>query len=228
LVLTLVLAESSIELVPREIVKHPAVLNWARRKKKDPGQLILDQTYHYPAMKKLGVDPQRGRPDISHLCLLAALGSPLNLNGELSCLVHTRDNKLVRVDPKTRLPRNTDRFVALLEQLYEQGAVPKNGPHLLSLEHASLGSLVSAVDSDSVVALTTQGKSMPMHAVADELARRRKPLLLVGGFSGGHFSKQALGLAKEAYKIDRRGLDASTVVARAVYDYERAIGIGEA
>jgi rRNA small subunit pseudouridine methyltransferase Nep1 len=227
LVLTLVLAESSIELVPREIVKHPAVLNWARRKKKDPGQLILDQTYHYPAMKRLGIEPQRGRPDISHLCLLAALGSPLNLNGELSCLVHTRDNKLVRVDPKTRLPRNTDRFVALLEQLYEQGAVPKSGPHLLTLERASLGNLVSVLDSDSVVALTTQGKSMPMHAVAGELAQKKKPVLLVGGFSDGHFSKQALDLATEAYKINQRGLDAWTVVARAVYDYERAIGMGE-
>jgi len=228
LVLTLVLAESSIELVPREIVKHPAVLNWARRKRKDPGRLILDQTYHYPAMKKLGIDPQRGRPDISHLCLLAALGSPLNLKGELSCFVHTRDDKLVRVDPKTRLPRNTDRFVALLEQLYEQGAVPKNGPHLLTLEQTSLGSLVPALDSDSVVALTTQGKSMPMYAVAEALARKRKPILLVGGFSDGHFSKQALSLATEAYRIARRGLDAWTVVARAVYDYERAIGIGEA
>ena len=227
LVLTLVIAESSIELVPREIVGHPAVLNWARRKKKDHSRLILDQTYHYPAMKKLGIDLQLGRPDITHLCLLAALGSPLNLKGELSCFVHTRDNKIVRVDPKTRLPRNTDRFVALLEQLYEQGAVPKNGPHLLTLEQASLGSLFSTIDSDSVVALTTQGMLMSMHAVAEELARKKKPVLLVGGFSDGHFSKQALGLSTEAYKIDRRGLDAWTVVARAVYDYEQAIGIGE-
>ena len=208
-------------------MKHPAVLNWARRKKKDPAQLILDQNYHYPAMKKLGIDPGRGRPDISHLCLLAALGSPLNLESELRCIVHTRDDKLIRVDPRTRLPRNSDRFVALLEQLYEQNAVPKNAPHLLTLEEASLGSLVSALDSDSVVALTTQGKSMPMHTVADDLARKEKPVLLVGGFSDGHFSKQAFGLANEACRISPTGLDAWTVVARAVYDYERAVGIGE-
>ncbi len=228
MVLTLVLAESSIELVPREIAHHPAVLNWARRKKKDPGQLILDQTYHYPAMKKLGIDPQRGRPDISHLCLLAALGSPLNLEGELSCFVHTRDNKLLRVDPKTRLPRNTDRFVGLLEQLYEQKKVPTDGIPLLSLEDASLPVLISKLDAEIVVALTTQGTPVSMYQVAEKMSQQRNPVLLVGGFPKGHFSKPTLRLANEAYRIDRRGLEAWTVVARALYDYERAINSKQA
>ena len=223
LVLTLLLAESSIELIPREIVSHPAVLKRAHRKKKNPGQLILDQNYHYAAMKKLVQNRERGRPDIAHLCLLAALGAPLNLENHLRCIVHTRDDKAIRVNPKTRLPRNTDRFVALLEQLYELGVVPQEGDPLLTLETATMPRLVSELSPGSVIALTTTGTPTPMFRVAERLVSQRNPVLLVGGFPVGHFSEQTRRLAGEAYRIDKNGLDAWTVVARAVYDYERAL-----
>ncbi len=228
MVLTLILAESSIELVPREIAHHPAVLNWARRKKKDPRKLILDQNYHYAAMKGLAQDHGRGRPDIAHLCLLLALGAPLNLDGNLRCIVHARGDEAIRVNPKTRLPRNTDRFVALLEQLYDQKQVPTDGIPLLSLENASLPVLISKLDAEIVVALTTQGTPMSMYQVAEKMSQQRNPVLLVGGFPKGHFSKPTLRLANEAYRIDRRGLEAWTVVARALYDYERAINSKQA
>ncbi len=190
--------------------------------------MILDQNYHYSAMKKHGIDVRRGRPDISQLCLLAALGAPLNLEGELRCLVHTSQDKLIKISPKVRLPRNTDRFVALLEQLYEQGKVPRNSPHLLTVEDSRLSTLVSNLHSDSVIALTTQGEPRPIHALASELVRKKEPVLLVGGFSNGHFSKETLALADGVFRIYSRGLDAWTVVARATYEYERALGINKA
>ncbi|HEY5620903.1 MAG TPA: hypothetical protein VIK88_04545, partial [Candidatus Bathyarchaeia archaeon] len=111
LVLSLVLTESSIELVPNEMVGHPAVLNWAHRKRKDPRHLILDQNYHFAAMQKLGrAGLRRGRPEIAHFCLLLALGSPLNMRGDLRCYVHTIGNRIIKVDPEARLPRSTDRW----------------------------------------------------------------------------------------------------------------------
>jgi rRNA small subunit pseudouridine methyltransferase Nep1 len=223
MVLTLILCESSIELVPGEIVHHPAVLNWARRKKKGPGQMILDQSYHYAAMKSLGQGLRRGRPDIAHLCLLAALGTPLNMDGGLRCIIHTSDDRAIRVNPKTRLPRNTDRFVALLEQLYEQNVVPRVGTPLLTLEGATMQKLISELGPESVIALTTAGPPKPMVEIAARMVQRENPVLLVGGFPSGHFSKQTLNLAGESFRIDRRGLEAWIVVARAVYDYERAI-----
>ena len=223
MVLTFILAESSIELIPREILTHPAILKWAHRKKKNPGQLILDQNYHYSAMKNLAQNRERGRPDIAHLCLLAALGAPLNLENQLRCIVHTRDDKAIRVNPKTRLPRNTDRFVALLEQLYERGVVPQDGDSLLTLENATLSRLVSELSAGSVVALTTKGTPTSMSRVAERLINQRNPVLLVGGFPVGHFSERTQKLAREAYRIGKNGLDAWTVVARAVYDYERAL-----
>jgi rRNA small subunit pseudouridine methyltransferase Nep1 len=65
-----------------------------------------------------------------------------------------------------------------------------------------------------------------MDEVASRLAAHDNPVLLVGGFPKGHFSKETLSKAKESYQIYRHGLEAWTVVARAIYDYERAISIG--
>src|SRR5439155_1338304 len=87
------------------------ILKWAQKKRKDPRTLILDQTYHHSAILRLGPrETARGRPDIPHLSLLLALGSPLNLTGGLKCYVHTRDNNIIRVDSRARLPRNTTEF----------------------------------------------------------------------------------------------------------------------
>jgi len=227
LVLALILAESSIELVPKELVRHPAILKWAQRKRKDPYTLILDQTYHHSAILRLGPHGVgRGRPDIPHLSLLLALGSPLNLAGGLNCFVHTRDNMIIKVDPRARLPRNTDRFTSLLEQLYHEKVVPPTGRPLLSIRPGTIGDLVDEIAGEAI-ALTTLGIPKRMDEVASRLSEHRDPVLLVGGFPSGHFSKETLFKVRESYRIHDHGLEAWTVVARAIYDYERAIGLGE-
>jgi rRNA small subunit pseudouridine methyltransferase Nep1 len=224
-VLSLVLAESSIELVPNELVHHPAVVKSAQRKRRDPQSLVLDQTYHHSAILRLGPRGRgRGRPDISHFSLLLALGSPLNLTGGLRCYVHTRDNDIIKVDSKTRLPRNTDRFTSLLEQLYQERVVPRTGHPLLSIKPGRIGDLLGEI-SGRVIALTTMGLPKRMDEVASRLAEDDNPVLLVGGFPMGHFSKETLSKAEESYQIYSQGLEAWTVVARAVYEYERAISL---
>src|SRR5437879_12078815 len=181
--LTLILAESSIELVPNEITGHPAILKSAERKKKDPRQLILDQSYHHSAILRLGKSGiGRGRPDIVHFCLLLALGSPVNLDMQLTCFVHTRDDQVITIDPRTRLPRSTDRFTALIEQLYQSSMVPASGPPLMKLRRESLNDLLTKISPDSIVALTTLGLPKPMEAVAAGLRDAKRPALSVGGF----------------------------------------------
>jgi len=225
LVLSLVLAESSIELVPNELVRHPAILKWAQKKRRDPRTLVLDQTYHHSAILKLGPGGTgRGRPDIPHFSLLLALGSPLSLTGGLRCYVHTRDNNIIKVDSKTRLPRNTDRFTSLIEQLYQARVVPPTGPPLLSIKPGHIGELLDEISGD-VIALTTKGLPKRMDDVASRLAEHDDPVMLVGGFPKGHFSKETLSKTKESYQIHNQGLEAWTVVARAIYDYERTIAL---
>ena len=225
MVLSLVLAESSIELVPKELTHHPSVIRTAQRKKKDPASLILDQTYHHGAILRLGPrGAGRGRADIAHFCLLLALGSPLNSSGKLKCYVHTRDNLIITVDPEARLPRNTDRFTSLLEQLYQEGTVPPGRRPLLSIKPGTLRDLFKEI-SGPVAALTTQGVLKAMEQVAASLATKRDSVLMVGGFPSGHFSKEALSMAETSNRIQKEGLEAWTVVARAIYDYEKAVGL---
>ncbi len=161
-----------------------------------------------------------------HLAFLvvACLGSPLNLTGGLRCYLHTRDNDIIKVDPKTRLPRTTDRFTSLLEQLYQERVVPRTGHPLLSIKPGHIGDLLDEI-SGRVIALTTRGLPKRMDEVASRLAEHDNPVLLVGGFPMGHFSKETVSKAKESYQIYSQGLEAWTVVARAIYDYERAISL---
>ena len=186
--------------------------------------MILDQSYHHSAILRLGKSGiGRGRPDIVHFCLLLALGSPLNSDNQLNCFVHTRDDHVITIDPRVRLPRNTDRFTALVEQLYQSSVVPSSGPPLMKLRRESLKDLLSKISSDSIVALTTLGLPKPMEAVAAGLREMKRPVLIVGGFPAGHFSDQTMKLASGKFRIDRRKLEAWTVMGRAVYDYEKAI-----
>jgi rRNA small subunit pseudouridine methyltransferase Nep1 len=225
-VLTLVLAESSIELVPKEIIGQGSVKSSAKRKGKDVHELILDQSYHHSAILRLGqTGPARGRPDITHFSLLQALGSPLNIENELQCFVHTRDDHVITVNSRARLPRNTDRFTSLLEQLYRDEVVPSSGTPLLSHKVQSLQNLLADQSSDQVVALTTKGTPKTLESVATELTKAKKPVILIGGFPRGHFSNETLRLSTRQYRIDKRQLEAWTVVGRAIYDYERAIGL---
>jgi len=87
-----------------------------------------------------------------------------------------------------------------------------------------LKDMLSKISPDSVVALTTMGSPKPMEAVATGLREAERPALIVGGFPVGHFSDQTMKLASGKFRIDRRKLEAWTVVGRAVYDYEKAIG----
>ena len=166
----------------------------------------------------------RGRPDIVHFSLLSALGSPLNADNQLNCFVHTRDDHVIAIDPRARLPRNTDRFTALIEQLYQESIVPISGSPLMELRKESLKDLSRKISPDNVVALTTLGSPKPVDEVAVGLSHAKRPALLVGGFPVGHFSDKTMKLASERFRIDRRSLEAWTVVGRAVYDYEKAIG----
>jgi len=75
-------------------------------------------------MRTLTNASKRRRPDIAHFTVLEALGSPLNKEGVLRTYMHTLDDRVITVSPKIRLPRNYDRFVGLIEQLFQKDRIP--------------------------------------------------------------------------------------------------------
>jgi len=223
--LTLVLAESALETVPRELWSHPAVQKHARGRRKDPRRILLDRSYHHSAMKRLAQAEKRGRPDIIHFALLEALGSPLCREKLLTTYVHTINDYVISVSAKARLPRNCNRFVSLIEQLYEIGRIPpsKNETPLLTLKKQTLPQLVREINPSCLFTLSRIGKPMTVEAVVARLAREEKPAVLVGGFPHGHFSKTTFQLADEVACIDREMLETWTVVSRVIYEFECAL-----
>jgi len=223
--LILILAESAVELVPQELVKHPSVLKLAKKRGKKPNEILLDRSYHHGAMKSLKDAEKRGRPDIVHTTLLETLGTPLNREGLLETYIHTVDNRIIEINSNVRLPVNYERFARLLEQLYAVGRVPEVDEPLLMIRKQTLSQLIGEIKPSTTVAFTTLGEYEYLSELCKEIAIERKPAILIGAFPRGHFSEETLRLAKRAVRIDREALEAWVVASRAVYEYELAIGL---
>ncbi|MGQ9639636.1 MAG: 16S rRNA methyltransferase [Candidatus Bathyarchaeia archaeon] len=217
--LHLVLAESALELIPREILGHPSILRGARRKRKKPEQLILDRSYHHHAMTGIADSQRRGRPDIIHITLLTALSSPLNLNGNLKIYVHTRNDEVIFISPRVRIPRSSERFKGLLEQLYELGQVPPRGEPLMEMERMGVGELLKTIGPTLKVGLSINGENMRVRDVASSLAEHDRPVVLVGGFPRGHFSEDTISLLDRIFKIYHVGLETWTVTSWLIFAY---------
>jgi len=155
------------------------------------------------------------------------MGSPLNKEGLLRVYVHTIDDHVIEIDPSTRLPKNYNRFVGLVEQLYEEEQVPPGGPPLLTIRREALPELVERLEPDRVVAFTREGTPRTVEEVMRGLSGFKRPMILIGGFPHGHFTDETLVLADETACIDPEGLEAWVVASRAVYEFERALGLPE-
>lgn len=223
--LTLILAEAALEKVPKSLWSHPAVKRHSKRQKKPPQQLLLDRSLHHAAMKKLGENEKRGRPDITHFALLEALGSPLNKEGLLQMYVHTNKDCTITVNPKARLPRNYNRFLGLIEQLFQIGKVPSEGEVLLKLESKKLPKLLAETEADYVMLFSRKGKPKTVEEAVSSLNKKQRPAIIIGGFPHGHFSKTTLKLADEIVSVDSEMLEAWTLTARVIYEYERILSL---
>ncbi len=223
MVLSIVLAEAALELIPREIADHPAIRAHARRKGKEPEEILLDVSYHHSAMRPFERFEKRGRPDIIHFSALEALGSPLNKDGKLQTWIHTMKDEVIQIDPATRLPRNYERFSSLIEQLLKERQVPPNGKPLLETEVLSLEQLVKRIQPTKLFALSTLGKPAMLEDVCSDLAKEKNPAIIIGGFPRGHFTEQHVSLCDGMFQIDRDALDSWVVTSRTIYEYERML-----
>ncbi len=223
--LILVLAESALETVPEDLWSHPAVRRHSKRQRKPPKHLLLDRSLHHSAMRRLDDNLKRGRPDITHFALLEALGSPLNKEGLLQVIVHTNKDYAITVNPSTRLPRNYNRFIGLMEQLFQLGKVPSEGEPLLTLEPKTLQQLLTEAKTDYIIAFSREGKPKTLQDTVSSLQAKRRPAVIVGGFPHGHFSETTIQLADEVVCVDSEMLDAWALTSRVIYEYERALSV---
>ena len=231
--LTLVLVESALQLVPREIETHPQITRYASRRRKTAREVLLDRAFHNAAMQRMvrtrnGIPAERmGRPDIVHNTLLQVLETPLNWEGHLRVFIHTQDNQVINVNPNVRLPKNYMRFVGLIEQLFAQKRVPQNGEPLLRVEEISLKRLLEELSPTRVFGFSTLGRPALLRSVAEAASKLNEPLVFIGAFPRGHFTEETQRLVNETFSIDRETLDAWVVAGRFVYDFEWSIGVAK-
>jgi len=223
--LTIILAESALEVIPKKLWKHPVIKRYSEKRGKSPEFLLLDRSYHHAVMKSLKGNEKRGRPDIVHFALLEALASPLNKEQLLQVYVHTVNDYMIMVNPQVRLPKNYNRFIGLMEQLFEFGKIPPAGPSLLTLTRETLSRLLQKIKPTLVLAFTRKGTPYTLEDAIAKISREENPVVMIGGFPHGHFSGKNLKLVDEAVSIDVEMLETWTVTSRVIYEYERAISL---
>ena len=232
----LILAESALELVPDEIRGHPAVKNQAHRSGKRATEDILDGTFHHSAMKRLPDMEKRGRPDIIHMSLLIVQGSILNREGHLRTYIHTVNDELIEVDPKTRLPRNLERFKGLISKLFLEGELKgrteEEGAELLKLTRKmDLEKVLQKIEADKVYALDDRKKVSTFTKVLKDDGLGLKELkdtkiaIIVGAFPHGEFKTDLSKFADKVFSIYGDTLELWTVLANILMDAERALGL---
>ena len=226
----LVFAESALEIVPESLRKHPSVLADAHHKNKTPDKLLLDTNYHHSAMARLPLAEKRGRPDIVHFCILNAMKTPLNhIFQSLRVCIHVQfpTEKIIMIDPETRIPRSLNRFEGLMVNALAPG---KNTPELFMAEETSLALFLDRFEPGLVHVFSTLGTQRSFDqftpGIADlAMKGEQDACLVVGGFQAGHFTGtwQDRVLPDHVHSIAPMALDAWTVVARVVYMVEEAI-----
>jgi rRNA small subunit pseudouridine methyltransferase Nep1 len=217
----LILAESALELVPKELQSHNSVLAYSKKMSKKPSEVILDVSWHFAAMKGIKDEIKRGRPDLVHFCLLECCTIPLYFEKKLCVYVHTIDDKVIFVGNNVRLPKSYHRFAGLIEKLYSEGKIEQNGEKLLEMKDMTFGDLIDKIDAKKVIGLSTKGQTKSYDKIAQDVGK--DSCIVVGGFSKGHFSNETLKRINNLVSVDKNSLEAHVVISRLLYECEKRI-----
>jgi rRNA small subunit pseudouridine methyltransferase Nep1 len=219
--LSLVIAESALELVPIELQRHNSVIASARRFNKKPSEILLDISWHFAAMKGIKNEIKRGRPDLVQFCLLEACSIPLYYENKLDVFVHTIDDKVISIGQNVRLPKSYHRFVGLVEKLYSTRKIKENNTVLLEINEMSFGNLIRKINPKQTIALSSKGSKSSYQKVAEEI--ENDTCLVIGGFSKGQFSAKIKDYFDKMVLVDKVPLEAHIVISRVLYEYEKRI-----
>ena len=219
--LSLILAESSLEMIPKEIQNHSSVISHSKKLGKLPSNILLDNSWHYAAMKGIQNENKRGRPDIVHFSLLEACSIPLYFEKKLSIYIHTLNDKVIKVGDGIHLPKSFHRFVGLIEKLFYEKRIESEGKILLEMDDMSFSKLMEEINPKNVVGLSSVGKPSSYYDVAKSLTE--KSCIVIGGFQKTHFSESTVSKIDHLVSIDPNSLESHVVTARILYEYEKTI-----
>ncbi|MGQ4915544.1 MAG: hypothetical protein ACP6IU_12500 [Candidatus Asgardarchaeia archaeon] len=215
-----IIVDAAIELTDRYVSKKIIKL---------PNRL-LDISVHYRYLiKRPKLIGKHGRPDITHFTLLLLLDSILNRERLLDIYVHTVDEKMIFINPETRLPKNYIQFKGLFAKLLIEGKIidSKTKKVLLKVENYNLSSFIEKEKPDLTIALTSKGKPTKISDLAKTIIKYEKIAVAVGGFPKNSFSDSVLKTFKKHYSIDPEPLHTWTVTSKIISTLENELHLDE-
>ena len=231
--ISLIIAEASIETVPKQIASHPAVKNHAQKLGKNPREILLDRSYHHAAMLRAGLESywKRGRPDIIHFALMEALSTPLFLKSMLKVYIHTVTDKAIFIGDNLRIPKSYFRFEGIMMNLFKEKMIKSaDGNNILLELHDNITFeefIKNEVRPDKLIGLSSNG----VQSTAEEIVSRNiikndhHFAFVIGGFPRGHFSDHTSKMFSCSYSIGEFKLEAHTVIARILYECEKVLAL---
>ena len=219
--LSLVLAESSLELVPKELQHHNSVISQSRKLGKKPSEILLDNSWHFGAMKGINDEIKRGRPDLVHISLLEACTIPLYFEKKITVYVHTIEDKVIFIGDGVHLPKSYHRFAGLIEKLFSEKVIQADGSNLLEIKDMTFDQLLGKINPKRIIGLSTQGIKSSCENVAKKLTS--DSCLVIGGFPKGNFSDKIKKRFEYLVSVDNTPLESHVIISRVLYEYEKTI-----
>jgi len=221
--LNIILAESSLELIPEQLRSHPSVTSYCKKFKKTSSTTLLDNSWHFGAMKGLDNEIKRGRPDIIHLTLLSLCTTPAFYENKIKVFVHTINDEVLSFNNEARLPKSYHRFQGLIEKLFLTQKIETDDEILMELHSSSLSEIISKIRPTKIIGLTTKGKQTTLDKLIQQIPDNS--CIIIGGFQKGHFNQDTEKIINESFSINDSSLEAHLVASRFVYEYEKTIFI---
>ncbi len=218
--LTILLVDAELELIPEEMLNDRSIAAQSRKRKKSAGKMLLDSNFMHTAIDRFhpGESNRRGRPDIIHHFLTMALESILNKRGQLRVWIHTRTDRIIEISPEIRLPKSYNRFVGLVEDLYDKGEIRAGDSTLLKLRNGNVDDLLSLAGAENVKVLSPTGERTEIRSIFED--GQADQTVIMGGFSEGDYRSDIYSLGS-AFSIFDEELTIWTVASELIAQYER-------
>ncbi|CAD6368499.1 Ribosomal RNA small subunit methyltransferase Nep1 [metagenome] len=219
--ISLVLAESSLELVPEKLQDHPSVLSHARKLGKNPSEILLDNSWHFAAMKGIDDEIKRGRPDLVHFSILEATTIPLYHHNKIKIYVHTIDDKVIYIGENVHIPKSYHRFAGLIEKLFLEKVIQSNTTTLMEVKKKSFSELINEIKPSGIIGFSTKGVPKSFEKISSEISDNT--CIVIGGFQKGHFSESINSKINHLFSVGNLSYEAHVVIARMLYEYEKTV-----
>lgn len=223
---TIVLEESSLEIVPKKY--------WHTRCCKDvqvrfgvmPQFQMLDDNFHHEIVNKLENPQKRGRPDIVHFALLDITSTPLYMNDKIQVVIHTIGEQTIKVGKHVRVPRTLQRFCGVISKVLTERQVQSEKNHFELKKNQSIKELLSSLSVDETILLSSKGIPADFSILTKETnSKKQSTAWVVGGFAHGNFKESSRNLFDRIVSISDSSLPAHVVTARLCYELERILNV---